>query len=67
MWLINLTIVLLLILANGIFAMTELALLSSKKSKLQQYADDGKNPLKSPSTFWNVRRICCRRFKSALP
>ncbi|WP_214854322.1 hemolysin family protein [Exiguobacterium sp. s166] len=42
MWLINLMIVLLLILANGVFAMTELALLSSKKSKLQQYADEGK-------------------------
>ena len=42
MWLINLMIVLVLILANGVFAMTELALLSSKKQKLQQYADDGK-------------------------
>ncbi|WP_214891977.1 hemolysin family protein [Exiguobacterium sp. H66] len=42
MWFINLTIVLLLIVANGIFAMTELALLSSKRQKLQQYADEGK-------------------------
>lgn len=42
MWLINLIIVLLLILANGIFAMTELALLSSKRSKLEKAMDDGK-------------------------
>uniref|UniRef100_UPI00289D4023 CNNM domain-containing protein n=1 Tax=Exiguobacterium sp. TaxID=44751 RepID=UPI00289D4023 len=42
MWLINLIIVLLLILANGIFAMTELALLSSKRSKLERAANDGK-------------------------
>jgi putative hemolysin len=37
----QLTIVLLLILLNGIFAMSEMSLVSAKKSRLQQLADKG--------------------------
>lgn len=64
MWLINLMIVLVLILANGVFAMTELALLSSKKQKLQQYADDGKSRPKSRLISSNVQRTCYPLYKS---
>lgn len=45
-WLIDFSIVLLLILFNGIFAMTELALISSNPSKLQYEANRGKRSAK---------------------
>ena len=38
---IEIVIVLLLILANGIFAMSEIALVSARKVRLQQRAEDG--------------------------
>ena len=41
MLLINLLIVLFLILLNGFFSMSELAMVSAKRSRLQQMADDG--------------------------
>ena len=34
-------IIILLIIANGIFAMSEIAVVSSRKSRLQQMADEG--------------------------
>lgn len=42
----ELTIILLLIAANGIFAMTEMAIVSSRKSRLESMADDGDNGAK---------------------
>ncbi|MGM9927464.1 MAG: hemolysin family protein [Bacillus sp. (in: firmicutes)] len=45
-WLLDLSIVLLLILCNGIFAMTELAILSSSASKLEYEARKGKRSAK---------------------
>ncbi|MEH6943936.1 hemolysin family protein [Bacillus sp. JJ722] len=45
-WLIDFSTVLLLILFNGIFAMTELALISSNPSKLQYEANRGKRSAK---------------------
>ncbi len=45
-WLLDLSIVLLLILCNGLFAMTELALLSSNPSKLEYEARRGKSSAK---------------------
>lgn len=45
-WLIDLSIVILLILLNGIFAMTELALISSNPSKLEYEAQRGKRSAK---------------------
>ncbi|WP_042352532.1 hemolysin family protein [Bacillus massiliigorillae] len=45
-WLIDFLIVLLLILFNGVFAMTELALISSNPSKLQYEANRGKRSAK---------------------
>ena len=41
MLLINFLIVFFLILLNGFFAMSELAMVSAKRSRLQQLADDG--------------------------
>jgi putative hemolysin len=38
---VDIFILLLLILLNGVFAMSELALVSSRKVRLQQWADDG--------------------------
>ena len=45
-WLIDFSIVLVLIICNGIFAMTELALLSSNPSKLEYEARRGKRSAK---------------------
>src|SRR5512134_1238901 len=36
-------VLLLLILVNGIFAMSEIAVVSSRKARLQQWADEGKS------------------------
>ncbi|MDX2152250.1 MAG: hemolysin family protein [Bryobacteraceae bacterium] len=38
---IEITLVLLLVIANGVFAMAELAVVSARKARLQQRADDG--------------------------
>ena len=38
---VELVVVLLLILLNGVFAMSELAIVSSRKARLEQQADDG--------------------------
>lgn len=35
-------VLLLLILVNGLFAMSEIAVVSSRKTRLQQWADEGK-------------------------
>ncbi|MFO1120663.1 MAG: CNNM domain-containing protein, partial [Rhodospirillales bacterium] len=40
--LIDLIIILLLILLNGFFAMSELALVSSRRARLKQFADEGR-------------------------
>lgn len=45
-WLIDLLIVFLLIVANGIFAMTEIALISCSAAKLENEADKGKSSAK---------------------
>ena len=34
-------LIIVLILANGVFAMSEIALVSARKTRLQQRADDG--------------------------
>ncbi|WP_152045305.1 hemolysin family protein [Aureimonas psammosilenae] len=47
MLLLNALIVFLLVLLNGFFAMSELALVSAKRSRLQQLADDGSKRAKS--------------------
>ena len=39
--LIDMVVVLLLILVNGMFAMTEFALITARKTRLQQLAEDG--------------------------
>lgn len=39
--LFEVTIILLLLVANGVFAMTEIAVVSSRKAKLRQYANKG--------------------------
>lgn len=41
MWMLEIVILFVLIIANGIFAMTELALVSARTSKLAQMADEG--------------------------
>lgn len=60
----EIVIVLLLIVLNGIFAMAEIAVVSSRKSKLQQQANDGnKNALaalelsKTPNRFLSTVQI----------
>ncbi len=45
-WLVDFSIILLLILLNGLFAMTELALISSNPSKLEYEANRGKRSAK---------------------
>ena len=37
----DIVLILLLILLNGVFAMSEIAVVSSRKSRLQNLADDG--------------------------
>ena len=39
--LMDIVLILLLILLNGVFAMSEIAVVSSRKSRLQNLADDG--------------------------
>ena len=43
-------ILLILIFINGIFAMSEIAVVSARKARLQQRAIDGSTPIKEPST-----------------
>ncbi len=43
MWLIEIAVVLLLILLNGFFAMSELAVINSRRGRLEQLAAQGKN------------------------
>lgn len=57
-------IILLLIILNGIFAMAEIAILAAKKSKLQQQANEGNNRAKaalmlakSPNKFLSTAQI----------
>jgi putative hemolysin len=57
-------ILLLLILGNGLFAMAEIALVSSRKSRLQQWADSGDakagkalNLLKTPGHFLATMQV----------
>ena len=52
-WLIDILIILLLILANGIFAMTEIALLSCNSSKLEYEANRGKRSAKLALQYAN--------------
>ena len=42
---IELLIIFLLILANGVFAMSEIAVVAAKKVRLQQRAEDGLRPV----------------------
>ena len=42
-------IIVVLIIANGLFSMTELAIVNAKKRKLEELAEAGKNVLKRPS------------------
>ena len=39
--LVEIVIILLLMLANGVFAMTEIAVVSSRKARLKKLADEG--------------------------
>ncbi len=57
-------IIILLVIANGIFSMSEIAILSARKSKLQQKADDGDPGAKmaldlanAPNTFLSTTQI----------
>jgi putative hemolysin len=61
---IEIIIIFLLILANGVFAMTEIALVSVRKSRLEQRAEDGDESartaldlLKSPNKFLSTVQI----------
>jgi putative hemolysin len=61
---IEVIVIFLLILANGVFAMTEIALVSVRKSRLEQRADEGDESartaldlLKSPNKFLSTVQI----------
>jgi putative hemolysin len=61
---IEVIIIFLLILANGLFAMTEIALVSVRKSRLEQRAEDGDESaktalelLKSPNRFLSTVQV----------
>ncbi|MBP2657907.1 MAG: corC 1 [Firmicutes bacterium] len=45
--LLEITIILILIIANGIFAMTEIAIVSSHKARLEKYAAEGSKGAKA--------------------
>ena len=55
---------LLLILVNGLFAMSEMAVVSSRKTRLQQWADEGKS---GTARLPRNRDIFSLRSRSALP
>jgi putative hemolysin len=61
---IEIFIVLLLVVANGVFSMSEMALVSARKSRLQQMAEEGKKGAKaaieladSPNRFFSTAQI----------
>ncbi len=60
----ELLILLLLVLLNGVFAMSEMAVVSSRKARLQQWADDGRSGARtalalanSPSHFLSTIQV----------
>jgi putative hemolysin len=61
---IELLVVLLLVVANGVFSMSEMALVSARKSRLQQMAEEGNKGAKaaleladSPNRFFSTAQI----------
>jgi putative hemolysin len=61
---VEILIVLLLIVANGVFSMSEMALVSARKSRLQQMAEEGNKGAKaaieladSPNRFFSTAQI----------
>jgi CBS domain containing-hemolysin-like protein len=67
MILVALAVVFFLVLLNGVFSMSELAVVSARKARLQGFADRGD---KGPSWPWpwpSTRRGSCRRSRSASP
>jgi putative hemolysin len=61
---IELVVVLLLVVANGVFSMSEMALVSARKSRLQQMAEEGNKGAKaaleladSPNRFFSTAQI----------
>jgi putative hemolysin len=60
-------VVLLLVVLNGLFAMTELAVVSSRKSKLHSRAERGDRGARRALNWPRSRPTSCRRFRSASP
>jgi putative hemolysin len=61
---VEIVIVLLLVVANGVFSMSEMALVSARRSRLQQMAEDGNKGAKaaielvdSPNRFFSTAQI----------
>ena len=67
MLILHLSIVLLLILVNGFFAMAEIALVSARPARLKPLADGGnRRRRKRRSNSRPIRRACSRRCRSAI-
>ena len=64
---VEILVILLLVLLNGFFAMSELAIVSSRKARLKVLADDGNRGQLAHSILWRIQGVFSRRFRSALP
>lgn len=64
---IEVLIILALILANGVFAGTELAILSAKRGRLEQHAADGSTGARAPCGSRMTPTAFSQPSRSALP
>ena len=60
-------IIIVLIIANGLFSMTELAIVNAKKRKLEELAESGNEARKQPLNYRRTQMKCSLPFKSASP
>lgn len=61
----ELIVVVLLIVLNGFFAMSELAVVSARRARLQQMAEDGNREPGRRCAWWKTPASSCPRSRSA--
>ena len=57
-------IIVILIIANGIFSMTELAIVNAKKRRLEEMAESGNERARRPLSWQRIRTRCSLPSKS---
>lgn len=60
-------IIIVLIIANGLFSMTELAIVNAKNVSLKSWQNQAMNVRKQPLNCQRTQMKCSLPFKSALP